>query len=127
MADKLAERLIHEAQRMRYSRRTILHRASAMGLSAAAANAVVTKAGAAPKPSKAPAFIQDRSISILAGTYFVPEAQDFFDQQVQEWASQAGVSASTDYINWPDIQARIAAAVEGGSGPDVIEMRDTWP
>lgn len=127
MADKLAERLINEAQRMRYSRRTILHRASAMGLSAAAANTVVTKAGAAPKTSKAPAFIQDRSISILAGTYFVPEAQDFFDQQVQEWASQSGVSASTDYINWPDIQARIAAAVEGGSGPDVIEMRDTWP
>ncbi len=127
MTDKLAARLIDEAQRMRYSRRTILHRASVLGLSAAAANAAVIKAGAAPKPSKAPAVLQERSISILAGTYFVPEAQEFFNQQAQEWGQQAGVQVTTDYINWPDIQARIAAAVEGGSGPDVIEMRDTWP
>ncbi|HEV2108507.1 MAG TPA: hypothetical protein VGR16_09625, partial [Thermomicrobiales bacterium] len=110
MTDKLAARLIDEAQRMRYSRRTILHRASAMGLSAAAANAVVTRAGAAPKPSKAPAVLQERSISILAGTYFVPEAQEFFSQQAEEWGQQAGVQVTTDYINWPDIQARIAAA-----------------
>jgi multiple sugar transport system substrate-binding protein len=37
------------------------------------------------------------------------------------------VTITTDYIGWPDLQPRIAAAVEGGSGPDIIEMWDIWP
>jgi multiple sugar transport system substrate-binding protein len=45
----------------------------------------------------------------------------------QDWGSQNGVTVTTDYIGWPDLQPRIAAAVEGGSGADVIEMWDTWP
>ena len=34
---------------------------------------------------------------------------------------------TADYIGWPDLQPRIAAAVEGGSGADIIEMWDIWP
>ena len=45
----------------------------------------------------------------------------------QDWGSQNGVNVTTDYIGWPDLQPRIAAAVEGGSGADIIEMWDTWP
>jgi len=128
MTDQRLDDLVREATRMRYSRRGIMKRASALGLSAAAANAAVIQSGkAAPKRGQAPSVRQNRTISILAGTYFVPEAQEFFDQQATEWGTQLGVTVQTDYINWPDIQARIAAAVEGGSGPDVIEMRDVWP
>lgn len=127
--DDRARNLIAEATKLRYSRRGVLKRATALGLSAPALAGVLSATGhaaAAPR-SKAATFIQERSINVLAGTYFVPSAQEFFDQQTQEWGTQAGVSVSTDYINWPDIQARIAASVEGGSGPDVIEMRETWP
>ncbi len=127
MTDPRISNLIREATTLRYSRRGVLKRASALGLSSAAAATVLNARGLAASPRRAPAFLQDRSITILAGTYFVPSAQDFFDQQVQDWGTQAGVSVTTDYINWPDIQARIAAAVEGGDGPDVVELRETWP
>ena len=127
MNDEQVGRLIDEATKLRYSRRGVLKRASALGLSAAATTSVLSARGLAASPRQAPAFLQERAITILAGTYFVPSAQDFFDSQVQEWGTQAGVTVTTDYINWPDIQARIAAAVEGGDGPDVVEMRETWP
>lgn len=127
MSDDRAQALIREAIRLRYSRRGVLKRASALGLSATALSSVLAATGRAAPVHRAPAFLQSTSLTILAGTYFVPTAQDFFDQQVQEWGKQNGVQVSTDYINWPDIQARIASAVEGGDGPDVIEMRETWP
>lgn len=131
MSDKRIRGLIQEATKLRYSRRQILKRAGVLGLSASAVGTVLTSrgyAGAAAAPARrAPVFLQERSLNILAGSYFVPTAQDFFDQQVKEWGDQNGVTITTDYINWPDIQARIAAAVEGGSGPDIVEMRDPWP
>ncbi len=129
MTDERTTQLIAEATKLRYSRRGVLKRAGALGLSAPALAAVLSATGhaSAAPARRAPAFIQERSLNILAGTYFVPSAQDFFDQQTQDWGTQNGVTVTTDYINWPDIQARIAASVEGGSGPDVIELRETWP
>ena len=82
------------------------------------------RVSAAPR---AAAFIQQRQLNTLAATYFVPEGQDFFTKMAQDWGSQNGVTVATDYIGWPDLQPRIAAAVGGGSGADIIEMWDTWP
>jgi len=119
--------LIQEAAKLRYSRRGVLKRAAALGLSTAATAAVLDARGLAAAPRRAPAFIQTRRMNFLASTYFVPDGQELFTQQAQEWGQQNGVEVTTDYVNWPDLQPRIAAAVEGGSGPDVIEMWDTWP
>ena len=83
-------------------------------------------AAPAPRP-RAAAFIQERQLNTLQATYFVPAGQDFFTQVAQDWGSQNDVAFTTDYIGWPDLQPRIAAAVEGGSGADIIEMWDTWP
>ena len=129
MSDERVNQLIQEAARLRYSRRGIIKRAAAIGLSAPALGAVLSASGhaAAAPARRAPAFLQGGLLTILAGSYFVPAAQEFFDQQVRDWGTQNGVEVSTDYINWPDIQARIAAAVEGGSGPDIVELRSPWP
>ena len=127
MSDERLSKLIQEATRLRYSRRGIMKRATALGLSASAATAALTATGKAVSAKQTPAVQLGGSLTILAGSYFVPEAQTFFDQQAQDWGSQNGVEVTTDYINWPDIQARIAAAVEGGSGPDIVEMRPPWP
>jgi multiple sugar transport system substrate-binding protein len=127
MSDERVSELIAEATRLRYSRRGIVKRAAALGLSGAALNSVLVATGRAAPARRAPAVQLGGSLSILAGSYFVPEAQEFFDQQVRDWGSQNGVEITTDYINWPDIQARVASAVEGGSGPDVVEMRSPWP
>jgi len=125
--DKRVNELISEAKRLKYSRRGIVKRATALGLSAAAMNKVLVSTGRAATAKQTPAVQLGGQLSVLAGSYFVPEAQGFFDQQVKDWGSQNGVEVTTDFINWPDIQTRIGAAVEGGAGPDVVEMRPPWP
>src|SRR5689334_9818807 len=100
---------VDEAKRLRYSRRQILRRGSLIGLSAPAIQTALAASGHVVSPRRAAAQSLSGKISILAGSYFVPEAQDFFDQQAKEWGSQNGVEVTTDYINWPDIQAKISA------------------
>jgi len=113
--------------RLRLSRRSIIRRGAALGLSTAAVASVLTSAGRVSAAPRAAALLQDRQLNILQASYFVPEGQDFFNQMAEEWGSQNGVAITPDYIAWPDLQPRIAAAVEGGSGADIIEMWEIWP
>lgn len=124
--DERVRKLIDEATKLRYSRRQILRRASVLGLTAPAIQTALTASGHVAPRSAAAKLQTGGKLTILAGSYFVPEAQDFFDQQTQEWGTQNGVEITTDYVNWPDIQAKVSAAVESGSGPDIVELRDTW-
>ena len=127
MSDPRIDSLVDEAMRLRLSRRSIMRRGAALGLSTAAVSGVLSTTGRASAAPRAAALIQERQLNTLQATYFVPEGQEFFTQVAQDWGSQNGVAVTTDYIAWPDLQPRIAAAVEGGSGADVIEMWDTWP
>ena len=127
MSDPRIDSLVDEAMRLRLSRRSIMRRGAALGLSTAAVSGVLSTTGRASAAPRAAAFIQERQLNTLHATYFVPAGQEFFTQTAQDWGSQNGVAVTTDYIAWPDLQPRIAAAVEGGSGADVIEMWDTWP
>lgn len=78
-------------------------------------------------PGDAPAQLEGTSLTILQATYFVPAAQELFEEQAQQWGEENGVNVEVDFVNWPDLQPRIGAAVQSGSGPDIIEMWDTWP
>jgi multiple sugar transport system substrate-binding protein len=127
VSDPRVDSLVDEAMRLRLSRRSIMRRGAALGLSTAAVSGVLLSTGRASAAPRAAAFIQERQLNTLQATYFVPEGQEFFTQIAQDWGSQNGVTVTTDYIAWPDLQPRIAAAVEGGSGADMIEMWDTWP
>jgi multiple sugar transport system substrate-binding protein len=127
VSDPRIDSLVDEAMRLRLSRRSIMRRGAALGLSTAAVSGVLSTTGRASAARRAPAFLQERQLNILQASYFVPAGQDVFDQAAQEWGEQNGVSITSDYIGWPDLQPRIAAAVEGGSGADVIEMWDSWP
>jgi multiple sugar transport system substrate-binding protein len=127
VSDPRIDSLVDEAMRLRLSRRSIMRRGAALGLSTAAVSGVLLTTGRASAAPRAAAFIQERQLNTLHATYFVPAGQEFFTQVAQDWGSQNGVAVTTDYIAWPDLQPRIAAAVEGGSGADVIEMWDTWP
>ena len=127
MTDPRTTQLIDEAMKMRLSRRSVMRRASALGISAGALGGVLAATGHASAKPRAAVYIQQRTMNTLAATYFVPEGQTFFTQVAEDWAGQNNVTITTDYIGWPDLQPRIAAAVEGGSGPDVIEMWDIWP
>jgi len=113
--------------RLRLSRRSIMRRGAALGLSTAAVAGVLSSAGRVSAAPRAAAFLQERQLNILQASYFVPAGQEFFTQMAEEWGGQNDVAVTTDYIAWPDLQPRIAAAVEGGSGADIIEMWDIWP
>jgi multiple sugar transport system substrate-binding protein len=123
--DDRTKTLIDEAVRLKYSRRSIIARGSALGLTSAGIGAALSATGKAA-PRRHTRYQQSGSLTILAGSYFVPEAQDFFVQQVEDWGSQNNVDVTCDFINWPDIQARISSAVESGAGPDIVEMREAW-
>jgi len=129
MSKDRSEQLIAEAKAMKYSRRTVMKRASALGLSSAALSSVLAATGHSVSASsnRAPAFLQGGSLNMLMSTAFVPAAQDHFQQQAIQWGEENNVDVTVDFINWPDLQPRTTSAVQAGDGPDIIEMWDTIP
>jgi multiple sugar transport system substrate-binding protein len=127
VSDPRVDSLVDEAMRLKLSRRSIVRRGAALGLSTAAVAGVLSTTGQVSAAPRAAALLQDRQLNVLQASYFVPEGQDFFNKVAEEWGSQNGVTITPDYIAWPDLQPRIAAAVEGGAGADIIEMWEIWP
>ncbi len=128
MSKDRSAQLIAEAKAMKYSRRTVMKRASALGLSAAALGTVLGATGhAAAAPNRAPAFLQGGSLNMLMSTAFVPAAEELFKQQATQWGEDNNVDVTVDFINWPDLQPRTTSAVQAGDGPDIVEMWDTIP
>lgn len=91
--------------------------------------AAVAGLGAAALPSRtfgqAPAVLKGARLAILQGTYFIAPAQDLYKRQAQDWAQAAGATVATDFLNWPDLQPKIAAAVQAG-GVDIVELWPSW-
>jgi multiple sugar transport system substrate-binding protein len=128
MTKDRSAQLVAEAKAMQYSRRTILQRGSALGLSAAALTGVLSATGhASAAPNRAPAFLQGGQLNMLMSTAFVPAAQDLFAEQAQTWGQENNVDVTVDFINWPDLQPRTTSAVQAGAGPDIVEMWDAIP
>lgn len=125
-------KLVKEAMQLRYSRRQIFRRAAVLGLSAAALNTVLAACGGTQGATNGGnggggSSIEGSKLNILAASYFIVPAQELYTQQAQEWGSQNGVEVTVDYVNWPDLQPKIGAAIQSGAGPDIIEMWDIWP
>jgi multiple sugar transport system substrate-binding protein len=128
MTKDRSAQLIAEAKAMRYSRRTIMKRASAMGLGAAAVGTVLGATDhAAAAPNRAPAVLQGGKLNMLISTAFVPAAQTYFEEQATQFGADNNVEVTVDFINWPDLQPRTTSAVQAGAGPDIVEMWDTIP
>ncbi|MGI8483753.1 MAG: ABC transporter substrate-binding protein [Thermomicrobiales bacterium] len=127
MTKDRSDLLIAEATAMRYSRRTIIKRASAIGLSAAAVSGVLSATGHTVVASQTPAVNLGGSLNMLISTAFVPAAQTFFGEQAKKFGTENGVDVTVDFINWPDLQPRTTSAVQAGSGPDIVELWDTIP
>jgi multiple sugar transport system substrate-binding protein len=127
MSDERTQQLIRDAKAMRLSRRSILRRASALGLSTAAAGTVLSTVGKAAPARVFPAIRQETNLNILASTAFVPAAQDYFAEQAKTFGQENGANITVDFVNWPDLQPRTTSAVQAGAGPDIIEMWDTIP
>jgi multiple sugar transport system substrate-binding protein len=69
---------------------------------------------------RAPAFAQGTTLHFLQWSHFVPAADTLFDAQAREFGKQAGVDVKIERINQNDLQARATAAIQSGSGPDIM-------
>ncbi len=97
-----------------------------VGVAGAAAVGLTTMGGGSRHVfGQAPAAIKGTKLAILQGTYFVPAAQDLYKKQAQEWGQAMGVTVATDFLNWPDLQPKIAAAIQAG-GVDIVELWPIW-
>lgn len=105
----------------RVSRRTLLKAAGgALGLAA-----VGTAPGLLRWGGAAPAALKGTSLSMLQATYFVPAGQDLYKRQAEAWGRAYGVNVSADFLNWPDLQPKISAAIQAG-GYDIVELWPGW-
>jgi multiple sugar transport system substrate-binding protein len=76
---------------------------------------------------KAPAYAQARKVHYLQWSSFIPAADDEINRQAAEFTKATGIDITVEMINQNDMAARITAAVESGSGADVIQMNANQP
>jgi multiple sugar transport system substrate-binding protein len=76
---------------------------------------------------KPPAYAQARKVHYLQWTSFIPAADTEIDRQAEEFSKATGIEMTVEKINQNDMAARITAAVESGSGADVIQMNANQP
>jgi multiple sugar transport system substrate-binding protein len=76
---------------------------------------------------KAPAIAQARKVHYLQWSSFIPAADDEIRRQAAEFTQASGIETTIEMINQNDMAARITAAVESGSGADVIQMNANQP
>jgi ABC-type glycerol-3-phosphate transport system substrate-binding protein len=77
---------------------------------------------------RAPAFAQGSSIHWLRWADFVPASDVLLKSRItQECQKALGITLRLETINANDLQARITAAIQSGTGPDIIMTLGTWP
>jgi multiple sugar transport system substrate-binding protein len=67
------------------------------------------------------------SIRLLQWVHFVPAADTEFIRQCKEFGDKYGVDVAVERVTGDQLQPKTAAAVEAGSGPDIIQMQYGWP
>ena len=104
----------------RRRRRGITRRTWLRGATAATGAATVSGLPDLLARAQAPAYPKGTRLHLLQWSHFVQAADVLFDQQTAEFAKQAGVQVQVERINQNDIQARVTAAVQAQTGPDII-------
>jgi multiple sugar transport system substrate-binding protein len=105
---------------------------------ATAAPAPAAKPTEAPKPAaaaptqaapaaKAPVNLKGVSLAIVQGSSFVPAADPFLTKQIQDgFMKDTGAQVSIEYIGNNDVQPKIAASIQSGTGPDIVLLNHNW-
>src|SRR5215831_15653861 len=77
---------------------------------------------------RAPAFAQGTKLHLLRWVDFVPAGDQVLRQQLLPEASKAlGAEVQLETINANDLQPRITAAIQSGSGADIFNFQYNWP
>src|ERR1700682_5211711 len=102
------------------NRRTFIRNSAAAGLAAAAGIEGILAA------RRAPAFAQGTRLNIVRWVDFIPACDVELKRQAGEASKALGAEVVFEFINANDIQARVTAAIQSASGPDVIMMLHNW-
>src|ERR1043166_8948898 len=76
---------------------------------------------------RAPAFAQGTKLHVLRWVDFIPACDVELKKQAGEASKLLGAEVQFEFINANDLQARVTAAIQAASGPDIIHMRHTSP
>src|SRR2546426_6450156 len=76
---------------------------------------------------RAPAWAQGTKLHIVRWVDFIPEADVELKRQAPEASKALGAEITFEFINANDLQPRITAAIQSGSGADIIQMLWNWP
>jgi multiple sugar transport system substrate-binding protein len=76
---------------------------------------------------RAPAFAQGTKLHILRWVDFIPACDVELKRQAGDASKALGAEIQWEFVNGNDLQARITAAIQSASGPDVIMMLHNWP
>jgi multiple sugar transport system substrate-binding protein len=76
---------------------------------------------------RGPAVAQGTKLHILRWNDFIPEADVELKRQAPEASKALGADVQFEFINANDLQPRITAAIQSGSGADIIQMLWNWP
>jgi multiple sugar transport system substrate-binding protein len=106
-----------------------IHRRKLLQLSGAGVVAAKTGGIAAIlATSRAPAYAQGTTVHWLRWNDFVPTSDAVLRNDIiPACAKDLGITLNIEMINGNDIQARTTAAIQSGTGPDVICALNNWP
>jgi len=77
---------------------------------------------------RAPAYAQGTTMHWLRWADFVPASDQLLKGDITKECEKAlGMKLAVETINANDIQARITAAIQSGSGPDIFMVLNNWP
>src|SRR5262245_59777711 len=77
---------------------------------------------------RAPAFAQATTVHWLRWNDFVPASDQLLRREIAgECVRALGIKLNIETIGSNDLQARITAAIQSGTGPDVINLLNNWP
>jgi len=77
---------------------------------------------------RAPAYAQATTLHWLRWSDFVPASDQLLRNKIVPQGEKAlGIKLQLETINANDLQARVTAAIQSGTGPDIIMLVGTWP
>jgi multiple sugar transport system substrate-binding protein len=102
-------------------RRTFIKVGGAAGLAAAAGGVEgILAAG------RAPAYAQGTRLHLVRWVDFIPESDVELKRQMPEASKALGAEIVLETINANDLQPRITAAIQSGSGADIFMFQYNW-
>jgi multiple sugar transport system substrate-binding protein len=69
-----------------------------------------------------PASAQQKQLSVLAWSHFVPAYDKWYDQWAAEWGAKHNVKVTIDHIPHLNLASKIAAEIATNSGHDIVQL-----